>query len=430
MQVFVEQTSELKRKMKVQVPEDRIQSECAKRIDSLARTIKLDGFRPGKVPVGLIRKRFGKSVRNEVVGELMRSALLDALNEHDLRPAGVPFIENTTDEAGKGLEFDAVFEIYPSVEVGAYAGLQIVRPVCEISEADIDAMIEKLRGQRRKWQLVERAANDGDQATISFSGKIEEENFTDGTVDDQVVEIGSQQMIPGFEDNLIGMSAGEGKTFTLTFPSEYRNQKFAGKSAEFSVTIKKVEEPVLPEVDEEFIKQFGVESADLAEFRDSLKEQMEKEKNKTIRSRTKTAVIDAMLAANSITLPDVMVDQEIEELKKQHAPHDRSEAEITEEQLGFYESQAKRRVKLGLLWAEIIARNNLTADAARVRATVEELAQSFNSPDAVVDWYYSNPEQLQNIERMVLEDQVVDLVLAGASVIDEPVEFASLAASD
>ncbi len=427
MQVSVQQTSELKRKMKVQVPEDRIQSECAKRIDSLARKIKLDGFRPGKAPLGIIRKRYGKSVRTEVIGELIRSSLFDALQDHHLRPAGAPFIENTTDEAGKGLEYEASFEIYPEIRLNSYQELNIVRPVCELSEADIDKMVEKLRRQHRTWRTVERESAQNDRLTISFSGAVEEENFTGGTVDDFQLEIGARQMIPGFEDNLIGLTEGGEKTFTLTFPDDYNNAKFAGKMGEFKVHIKKIEEPVLPDVDAEFIKQYGIESRNAEEFRRSLKENLEREKNRAIQSRTKTAVMDALLEANALTLPEVLVYREIEQLKKQHSSqHGGSEAALSGEQLKHYEPTARRRVKLGLLLAEIVAQNKLEPDASRVRKAVEDLAQRFNSPEAVVDWYHSNPEQLRTIEQMVREDQAVALILENATVTDEPIELASL----
>ncbi|MGH8559627.1 MAG: trigger factor [Methylococcales bacterium] len=431
MQVSVEQTSELKRKMKVQVPEEAIQSECAKRIDSLARKARIDGFRPGKVPVGVIRKRFGDSVRNEVIGELIRSSLLDAFKDYEIRPAGIPHIESTVDEAGKGLEFEASFEIYPNVQITSFKDLDIVRPVCEISESDIDAMIENLRRQRRTWRSVERKAIEKDKLTLSLASTIDGEILNGGVVDDYEIEIGAGQMIPGFEQNLIGLKSGSEKAFTLNFPEDYNNQKCAGKLVEFKVQVKKVEESVLPDFDHELIKQLGVESGDVDEFRRSLKETMEFEKNREIRSRTKAAVIDAMLKAHTVPLPEIMVDREIEELKKQHASqHAGCETEHGEYQRTYYESQARRRLKLGLLLSEIVNRNKLEADKARVRQTVESLAHGFNAPDEVVNWYYSNPDQLQPIENMVLEDQVVELILKGANVSNEPIEFASLTIPD
>lgn len=431
MQVSVEQTSELKRKMKVQVPEEAIQSECAKRIDTLARKAKIDGFRPGKVPVGVIRKRYGDSVRNEVVGELIRSSLLDAFKDYEIRPAGVPYIESTVDEAGRGLEFEASFEIYPNVQIGSFKDLNIVRPVCVISESDIDAMIEKLRHQRRTWVPKEREAIENDKLTLSLTSTIDGEILNGGAVDDYEIEIGARQMIPGFEQNLIGLKAGSEKTFALNFPEDYNNQKYAGKLAEFKVRVKKVEDTVAPDFDQELIKQLGVESGDAGEFRRSLKETMEFEKNREIRSRTKAAVIDAILKAHAVPLPEIMIDQEIEALKKQHASqHAGCETEHGEHQQSYYESQARRRVKLGLLLNEIVVRNKLEADKSRVRRMVESLAHTFKAPDEVVNWYYSNPKQLQPIENVALEDQIVELILESANVSDEPIEFGSLMIPD
>jgi trigger factor len=431
MQVSVEQTSELKRTLKVQVPEDAIQSECAKRIDSLVKTIKLDGFRPGKVPVGLIRKRYGESVRSEVVGQLIRSSLFDALNDHQLRPAGVPLIENTMQEAGKGLEFEVSFEVYPSIRLAAFTDLQIVRPVCEVTGPDIDAMVEKVRLQHRQWQTVERKAVQNDKLTLSFTVTVEDGNFTRGPIDHFELEIGVARMIPGFEENVTGLGAGDEKTFSLNYPEDYGDENFAGKLAEFKVKVDKVEEGVIPEIDAEFIKKVGIESGEPEDFRNALKEHLEKQKNQAIQAKTKTAVMDALLEANTVTLPEVMVDQEIQELKKQHSQqHPGCETEPCDEHLAHYESQARRRVKLALLLGEVIAQNNLKADPDRVFKVVNDLARSFNSPDSVVNWYYSNPDQLKPIEQMVLEDQVVDLILAGAQVSNEPVDFASLTIVD
>lgn len=425
MQVSVQQTSELKRKLKVQVPEETIQSECAKRIDSLARKAKIDGFRPGKIPLGVIRQRYGSSVRNEVVGELIRSSLLDALKDHEMRPVGTPYIESTLDEAGKGLEFEASFEIFPSVRVASFNALNIVLPVCEIAECDIDAMIETLRRQRRTWRPLEREAIKNDKLGFAFSVAINGEIPQDGEPGELEVEIGAGQMLPEFEQNLIGLKAGSEKTFTLNYPGDYPVEKRAGKHAVFKVQVKKVEEPELPRIDAEWIKQFGIESGDLDEFRRALKQEMELEKNRNIHSKTKAAVIDAMLNAHTLALPEILVDQEIERLKKQHA-----ESKPGDQQNGYYESQARLQVKLGLLLSEIVARNRLTADKFRVRQTVETMAQSYNAPDEVVNWYYSDPDRLQQIEHMVLEDQVVELILKGANVSNEPIQFASLTTSD
>jgi trigger factor len=430
MQVSVDETSELGRKIKVQVPEDEIQSKIAKRLQSLSQSARIDGFRPGKVPSSIIRKRYGEPVRKEVVGELIQSSLNDALQERELRPVGVPTIDKTSAESGQGLEFEATIEIYPNIELAPAAELEVVRPVCEIKDADIDAMIVKLRGQRANWEEVERKSHTGDRLTICFSGTVDGENFTNGTVDDFQTEIGGGQMIEGFEDQLIGMNAGEDKVFDVTFPEGYRNEKLSGKPAEFNISVKKIEQPIIPEVDEEFVKNFGIETGDLDDFRKAVKANLEKERDRAIGGKTRMAVMTAMLENNPINLPRALVDQEVEQIKKQQASSEEGPSqEASEEQLDYFETEARRRVALGLLLIEIVNQNNVKADGARVRSAIEEMAQSHESPDEVVDWYYSNPKELEKVENMVLEQQVVDLIMEEAKVTDQTIDFSELVPS-
>jgi trigger factor len=430
MQVSVDETSELGRKIKVQVPEDEIQSKIAKRLQSLSQSARIDGFRPGKVPSSIIRKRYGEPVRKEVVGELIQSSLNDALQERELRPVGVPTIDKTSAESGQGLEFEATIEIYPNIELAPAAELEIVRPVCEINDVDIDASIVKLRGQRANWEEVERESDTGDRLTISFSGTVDNEDFTNGTVDDFQTEIGGGQMIEGFEDQLIGLKAGEDKAFDVTFPEGYRNEKLSGKSAEFNISVKKIEQPIIPEVDEEFVKNFGIETGDLDDFRRAVRANLEKERDRAIGGKTKIAVMAAMLENNPINLPRALIDQEVEQIKKQQASSAAdTRQEPSEEQLDYFETEARRRVALGLLLIEIVDKNNVKVDGVRVRSAIEEMSQSYESPDSVVDWYYSNPKELEKIENMVLEEQVVDLIMEDAKVTDQPIDFSELVPS-
>lgn len=430
MQVSVDETSELGRKIKVQVPEDEIQSKIAKRLQSLSQSARIDGFRPGKVPSSIIRKRYGEPVRKEVVGELIQSSLNDALQERELRPVGVPTIDKTSAESGQGLEFEATIEIYPNIELAPAAELEVVRPVCEINDVDIDARIVKLRGQRANWEEVERESDTGDRLTISFSGTVDNEDFTNGTVDDFQTEIGEGQMIEGFEDQLIGLKAGEDKAFDVTFPEGYRNEKLSGKSAEFNISVKKIEQPIIPEVDEEFVKNFGIETGDLDDFRREVRANLEKERDRAIGGKTKIAVMAAMLENNPINLPRALIDQEVEQIKKQQASSAAdTRQEPSEEQLDYFETEACRRVALGLLLIEIVDKNNVKVDGVRVRSAIEEMSQSYESPDSVVDWYYSNPKELEKIENMVLEEQVVDLIMEDAKVTDQPIDFSELVPS-
>ena len=426
MQVSVETTSELMRKLTVQVPEEKIQSEISKRLQTLAQKVRLDGFRPGKVPGSVVKKRFSGPVRQEVLTDLIQSSLYDALHDNKLHPAGVPEIEKKN--LDKGLEFEATFEIYPQFELCSFSDLKITRPGCEVTDADIDSTIEKLREQKKQWTSVERAAQDGDQLTIIFSGSVNGENFTDGTVNDFKVTLGSSRMIPGFEDQLVNMEVGDNKTFTADFPADYGNEKLAGNVAEFSVKVNNIEESSPAVVDAEFVKAFGVESGEVSELRDALKSNMEVEVGNTIRAKAKEAVMEELLNRNNLTLPQVMVDQEIERMRKSAGSEGGAKPGVLGEsdRPDVIEQGARRRVTLGLLMAEIIKTHNLSADPDKVRKAITELSQSYQAPEEVVNWYYSNDEQLRNVENMVLEEQVVDVVLAAATINEEKADFESL----
>lgn len=425
MQVSVEQTSELKRKMKVQVPEETIQSECAKRIDSLARNAKIKGYRPGKIPLEVIRRRFGDSVRNEVISEMIRSTMLDTFKSHEILPAGTPHIDSAMNEAGKGLEFEASFEVYPSVELQPFNTLTVVRPLCEISEAQLNRVVEDLRLQHRKWRVVEREAVEKDKVTLSFGVKIDGEVHNDGRIEQSQIEIGQNRMIPGFEDQLIGLKAGDQKNFTLNFPQDYFSPDYAGKSAEFDLSVQKVEEALLPELDSEFFNGLGIATDELETFRSALKQSMEFEKAKAVWNKTKAALLDAIIEAHAtLLLPEVMVNQQIDELRKQHeASHPGCDSEHPGHRLEDYEAQARRMVKLGLLLAEIAKREQIRLDSSRVRNFVEHLARDFENPQEVAKMYYANPEQLKSIETLVLEDQILEFILDQANVVDEPVDY-------
>jgi len=427
MQVSVETTSELMRKLTVQVPEEKIQSEISKRLHTLAQKIRLDGFRPGKVPGSVVKKRFSGPVRQEVLTDLIQSSLYDALQDNKLHPAGAPEIEKKNLDSG--LEFEATFEVYPEFELCSFSEFTIIRPGCEVTESDIDAMIEKLCEQKKQWASVERAAQSGDQLTIIFSGSVDGENFTDGTVEDFKVILGSNRMIPGFEDQLLNMEVDGKKTFTVNFPADYGNDKLAGKAAEFNVQVSNIEASSPAVIDVAFVKAFGVESGEVSELRDALKSNMEVEVGNVVRAKVKEAVLEELLNRNNLTLPQVMVDQEIERMRKS----DQSDAAGAKsgtlgesDSPGAIEGRARRRVALGLLMAEIIKIHNLSADPDKVRKVITDMSQSYQSPDDVVNWYYSNDEQLRNVENMVLEEQVVDVVLAAATIDEEQADFESL----
>lgn len=428
MQVSVERTSELERKITVQLPEETIKEKMETRLQDLAKGAKIDGFRPGKVPQRVIRNRFGKRVREEVVGELVKASFYDAISEEKLNPVGGPLITPEKLAEGEGIKYTASFEVYPEIELTPLTELEIKRPVSEVADADLEAMIDNLRAQKKSWKTVDRSAQNDDRVTINFTGLADGEDLTDGGVKDHPLILGSKTMIPGFEEKLVGIAAGETIDVELEFPSDYSAEKLAGKTANFEIEVLKVEEAELPDLDDEFIKGFGIESGEPEAFREEIKGNMERELNNVIRGKVKTAVMDALVEKHDINLPRVLIDQEIEQLSTSYknAAASKNQNEVQQMPKEILEKQAVRRVKLGLILREIIKGNDLKPDKERVRSTIESLAQSYQDPNEVVNWYYSKPEQLHQIEQMVLEDQVVDWVVEQSQLKDEETDFSEL----
>ena len=427
MQISVEKTSELSRKMTVSVPETVVQEKIAERLKSLAREVKVDGFRPGKVPQHVVKKMYGDRIRGEITGDLIKDTYYDALEDQNLKPAGYPHIEPL--EETEGFKYTAVFEVYPEITLEGLANLEVVRPTSSVTDADVEEMIEKLRAQKQTLQVVERAAQDKDNITISFSGTSEGENFTDGQVDDFAVVLGSKKMIPGFEDNLVGLSNGDNKTFTVNFPEDYGNEKLAGKAAEFEVTVTKVEEPVLAEINEEFVKAYGVEDGSVESFRVDVKNNMERELEQALRGKLKNAVMDAVYENVKITVPNSLVDVEVEEMMKPYletAKRQKMNLEDLKLPRDLFEAQATRRVGLGLILGEIIQKKAIQLDANKVRSTIEDMAKSYERPDDVVAWYYADTTRLNDVQQMVLEDQIVELLVSEAKVSDSAVKFSDV----
>ena len=427
MQVSVEKTSELSRKMTVSVPEEVVQEKMAARLKSLAREVKIDGFRPGKVPQHVVNKMYGDKVRGEITGDLIQSTYYEALQNHDLKPAGYPHIQ-PSDES-EGFKYIAEFEVYPEIVLDGIDGLEIIRPIAAVEDADVDDMIEKLRVQKQLWVPVEREAKEQDRVTINFSGTSESENFTDGKVENFQVEIGAKKMIPGFEANLIGLNTGENKSFSVTFPEDYGNEKLAAKAAEFEVEVIKIEEPKLPEVDEEFIKDYGIEEGSVASFRDDVKNNMERELEQALRGKLKNAVMDALYEKIQIAVPGPLIDQEIKNLMepyKQNAKRQKIKFEDLQLPTQIFEEQAKRRVALGLILAEVIQKNSIQLDANKVRSTIEEMAKSYERPDDVINWYYSDEKRLNDVQQMVLEDQTIDWLVTQSKVSESTMSFSDV----
>ena len=424
MQVSVEKTSELSRTMTVCIPEAVVQKKMADRLKSLAREIKIDGFRPGKVPQEVVKKMYGERVRGEIAGDLIKDTYYDALEGQDLKPAGHPHIQ-PLDEID-GFKYTAVFEVYPEISLKGIDELEIVRPLSSVSDIDVDGMIEKLRVQKQTWRVVDRPAQNSDNVTISFSGTSEGENFTDGKLEDFKVICGQKKMISGFEDNLLGLTAGAHKTFILNFPEDYGNEKLAGKAAEFEVDVVEVEAPVLAEIDEAFIKAYGIEDGLIESFRADVKNNMQRELDQALRSKLKSSVMDALYEKVKLTVPNTLVDVEIESLMKPYietAKRQKMKLEDLKLPRDSFEDQAKRRVALGLILGEVIQKESIKLDNDKVRSTIEDMAKSYERPEDVVAWYYSDESRLNEVQQMVLEDQVVEWLVGQAKVSDETVNF-------
>jgi trigger factor len=358
----------------------------------------------------------------------VRSSFLEAVESENLRLVGEPEIGRFEAEAGKGVSYTATFEVYPEVEVCDPGNLKVQTLVCDITEADIDIMVETLRRRQRTWEPVERSAQKGDQLDIDFQGYVDEEPLEDGEAKGFTFELGSSDLLEGFEAGLIGANALDELTLNLEFASDYHKKDLAGKPVRFEIQVNKVLEPRLPDLDEDLFRQFGVEEGGLQAFRDEVRKTMERERDQQVRKRVKQRVMDALLDANSVVLPKVLVDRETESLRRQIDSHvapqskDRAESQT----IPLLEKEARRRVELGLILAEIINRNGLRADPARVRKFIDKIAASYNQPSAVVKWYYDDRKRLAEVENTVLEDQVTDWVLERAQVQELPISFDAL----
>ena len=425
MQISVETTEGLERKLTIAIPVDRVDTAVNARLQEAAQTIRLNGFRQGKVPLKVVKNKFGKGVRQEVVGELMNQTYFEAIAQESLKPAGQPRIEPTSIDEGKDVEFVAVFEVYPEIELPNFAAIKAERLVAEVSENDIDEMIETLRKQRQTWVPVERAAADGDMVNIDYVGKKGGKEFQGGKAAGQNLVLGSERMIPGFENGVIGKVAGDEFSLQLKFPDEYHSEELAGAEVEFELKLNTVSEQSLPEVNEDFFKSFGVEEGGIEAFREEVTNNMQREMKTASRNKLKTTLIDALISDMEVTIPAALMSNEINQLKHQTVQQMGGGQGLDPQNMpdDLFKEQAKRRVTLGLVLGEVISQQNIQADAGKVRAAVEELAATYESPEEVVKWYYSNEEQLKGIESSVLEDEVFDYIIEQAEVSDKEVSY-------
>ncbi len=433
MQVSVEKRDGLERRMTVELPEDDFEKAVQNRLQQIARTVKIDGFRPGKVPLSVVKKRFSNDARKEALEEAVQSSLYQAMNQENLRPAGAPQVEFLPLEEGKGPQYAVVFEIMPELTLSDMKAAEVETPVVEITDANIDATIDRIREQRKEWKEVTRKSKDDDQVTIDFVGKLDGVVFDGGTGTDVKVVLGAGQFIPDFEKGLQGVKTAEEKVIDAIFPEEYGNKDLAGKAVQFETTIKAVSEPVLPDIDEDFAKALGVEDGTVDSLREQVKGNMTRELDQVISEITKTNVMDAIIAQHKLELPQVMVNDEVKRLAEQTAQMfaqqgmpPMPEGTVNDD---LYRDQAVRRVSLGLIMSEIVSTNELAATPDKVRTAVEEIAAPYEQPEEIINYYYGDKNRLSEIEAMVLEQGVVDWVLEQAKTVEKKEEFEALMAS-
>jgi trigger factor len=426
MQVSLTATGGLERRLEVAVPATEVSSEVEQRLKSISRTARLKGFRPGKAPITVVRKQFGEQVHAEVVSDLMRSSFAQALSQQKLTPAGGPRIEPITMGPGTELKYAAIFEVVPEIQLKPFDSIPVERPSAEVTEDDINAMIESMRRQRPVFTAVERPAQDTDRVTIDFDGRIDGQPFEGGEGRDVTVIIGTRQTLPELENGIKGASAGENRPVSLSFPADGPNKAIAGKTAELQVTIKRVEEQSLPEVDEEFCRAYGVEEGGIDALRTEVRKSMERELGDVIRNRVRAQVMDALYRENSFDVPRALIDEQVQRLQVDAARRigakDASQVPARE----VFEDQARRRAALGLLMGQIVQSEGIKVDRERVMTRLNDLVANYPNPEEVRRTYLQNADAMRQVESVVLEDQVVDWIVDRARVTDKPMTFKDL----
>jgi trigger factor len=428
----MEQTSQLERRLDITLAPAQIDGEVQNRLKQLARSVKMDGFRPGKVPMKVVAQQYGEQVRREVMGDALQKSFGDAVREQNLRIAGYPRFEPKGDMNAATVAFSATFEVYPDVAVADVGAVTIERPQVDISEAEVDKTIEIMRKQRATYENVSRAAADADRVTIDFEGKIDGKVFEGGAGTDVGVLLGEGRLLKDFESQVVGMVSGGVKTFELRFPDDYHGKEVAGKTATFEVKLKQVAEPKLAPIDADFAKALGVADGNLETMRKEVRENLEREVKRRVGSRVKDQIMQAFIDHTQMTVPKALVEMEIErmaESMKQELESRGVKSEGMPMEPSIFEAAAQRRVKLGLILAEVVRAHGLQAKPEQVKAMVEEQAQTYEQPEQVVKWYYQSPERLREIESMAVEANVVAWALATAKVIDKKTDFDELMGS-
>ncbi|ACS86653.1 trigger factor [Musicola paradisiaca] len=427
MQVSVETTQGLGRRVTITVAAASIEDAVKSELVSVAKKVRIDGFRKGKVPAKIVEQRYGASVRQDVLGDLMQRHFVDAIIKEKINPAGAPSYVPGEYQVGGDFTYSVEFEVYPEVELKGLESIEVEKPLVDVTDADVDGMLETLRKQQAEWKVAERAAAAEDRVTIDFTGSVDGEEFEGGKSSDFVLAMGQGRMIPGFEDGIVGHQAGEEFTIDVKFPEDYHAENLKGKDAKFAIVLKKVEERELPELTPDFIKRFGVEDGSVEGLRAEVRKNMERELKGAIRNRVKSQVIDGLVNANEIDVPAALIDGEINVLRQQAARRfGGNEKQANELPRELFEEQAKRRVVVGLLLGEVISTNELEADEARVNTLIDEIASAYEDPQEVVSYYQQNKEMLNNIRNVALEEQAIETLLSKAKVVEKAVSFNEL----
>ncbi|MGB0450402.1 MAG: trigger factor [Porticoccaceae bacterium] len=407
------------------VPAERIEKEVSDRLQKATKTVNIPGFRKGKVPLKVVKQQYGKGVRQEVVGEVVNSSFYEAIKQEDLQPVGQPRIDDVTDAEGQDLEYIAVFEVYPEVALADLGKVAISRPVTDLNDSDVDTMIEVLRNQQASFEVTEKAAEDGDQVNIDYVGTQKKVEFPGGSAEGQDLVLGSSSMIPGFEDGLVGLSAGDETVLKLKFPKDYHAEDLKGKAVQFAVKVNSVAVKQMPEMNDEFFKLYGVSEGGEEKFREDVRNNMERELRNAIRNKIKNRVMDQLFDLNKVELPKALIANEITQLKQQMIQQFGGGQQFDPSMLpdDMFTAKAERRAALGVIVSEVVKVEELTPDEDRVRERINEIASTYDQPKEVIDYYYSQQELLNSVEAVVLEDQVTELVLSKAKVTEESVSY-------
>ena len=429
MNVSIETLAGLERRLTIAIDSDTFEAQITNRLESARGQVKIPGFRAGKVPMREVRRRFGNAVRSEVAGEMMQSSFMTAVQQEEMNPASAPKLDVVKMDPGIDFEFTATFDVFPTIELASFSKINVKRPSAEIEDADLENMIERLRDQHATQEPAVRPAQEGDQVKVDFTGELDGERVEEACGEGMSFTIGQGQMIEDFDKGVIGLGAGEERTFDAVFPDDYRAEELQGKTVQFSVKVVEVTERQLPQLDDEFFQKFGIEEGGEQAFREEVRSNMDRELEASIKNQIKRQVMDGLSDIHEFPIPHDIVHREIHVLKEQMMGQFQmppGQAQTLDLPDALFHDQAEKRVKVGLIVNEVISAGELVADAEKVDAKLQELAAPYGEPDQVIEWYRSNPEQMGNIEMSVLEDQVVDHIMAAAEIEEVVASYADV----